>query len=111
MESLDSLSRAEISEAVTSFMQIINAGITLTKSKPMKFYFRITQPDKKSRYRSFIRHITAFTLENPKEPSRPAYLNLMLKMSHMNQGLQIIKSAIEEKVGEAIELDEAYPLW
>ena len=76
----------------------------------MKFYFHITSPDQKSKDRSFIRSVTAFTLDDTRELGRPAYLNLKLKMTYMKQGIEIIKEAIEEKVGETIELYGAYPL-
>ena len=75
----------------------------------MKFFFHFTDPDKKHRDGSFTRSITAFTLDTPKEPRRPAYLNLKIKMTYLNQGVDIIKAAIEEKVGQPITLDGAFP--
>jgi hypothetical protein len=75
----------------------------------MKFYFNPTRPQQNHRDKSFTRSFTAFTLEDPKEPARPAFLNLSIRMTYMNQGVNLIKAAIEEKVGKSIELAGAYP--
>lgn len=74
----------------------------------MKFFFIISAPDQKHRDKSFTRSITAFTLDNPPEPGRPGFIQFTLRMTYMNQSLDLIKAAIEEKVGQQIELDGGY---
>ena len=77
-------------------------------NKTMKFFFFSSGPDRKHRDCSFTRFITAVTLEDPREPGRVAYLHLAIEMTCDNQSVDRIQQAIEEKVGQPIELDGGY---
>lgn len=74
----------------------------------MKFFYYPSAPDKRHRGGAFTRFICAFTLEDPREPGRPAFLQLALPMTWDNQSVKRIKDAIEEKVGQPVELDGGY---
>jgi len=74
----------------------------------VKFFFCGSGPDQKHRDRTFTRHISAFTLEDPREPGRPAFLQLAIKMDYHNQGLARIQQAIEAITGCPVELAGGY---
>jgi hypothetical protein len=79
-----------------------------TQTKPMRFFFHTTSPDSKHRDGSFTRHITAVTLEDPRQPRRAAFLNLAIDMTYKNQSIELIKKAIEAETGQPIELAGGY---
>lgn len=74
----------------------------------MKFFYHPARPDQKHRGGAFTRSITAFTLEDPREPGRPAFVNLALRMTYDNQSTDLIKTALEEKTNQQIELVGGY---
>jgi len=75
----------------------------------MKFFFFCSAPDSKHRDGSFTRHVSAVTMDDPREPGRPAYLNLSIEMTAQNQSVELIKQAIEARVGQPIEIAGAFP--
>lgn len=48
-------------------------------------------------------------MDDPREPGRPAYLNLSIEMTAQNQSVELIKQAIEARVGQPIEIAGAFP--
>lgn len=82
-------------------------GITIQTSK-MKFHYICFGPDQQHRDKSFTRKITAVTTEHPKEPGRPAFIQIELRMTQNTQSVEHIKTAIEKEVGHPIELEGGF---